>query len=366
MKWSRITLYGAVIAAAGLAAHRVLAALGENKIALSVVETVHLPAATSNSFVEVALPVDGQLRMECNLLVTAKFLCKMNCVGARRERVTFRREPACSDMVEAEGIHEGVIRFTPPRAHNAVLLEYEAESREDMVIPVSIQECVVQAASMGPNSHQLRFELVIFREVADVTLTIIFPKNAHVAEVNFDGVGTCRKAAYSSTEYLWEIGCFFDDRPAGEMQNSQQLTDDTMVGVAEPPSQPLGRTLKTISFTAVYLGQQPELPPRTLNRAQRRAAEKNAKRSRESGSPTRGDSGEEDLLFSPDSLIPGLCISYTTFDTASGLRVNKLQTLEARERAPPLSFLGDQAQRISKKVRYTTHYIQQIQATPKY
>lgn len=220
---------------------------------LTIMETVHLPAETSDSFVELSIPLEGEIRLACSLLSRCKFVLRLNAslkptvTGSPHSRSRSRRLNTVSNAsilsggdasshasyssrsgggkVVVQGVEmnevcdawqseeTGRLHFAPASTSDGtVLMRYKGESNDNFQSPLCIKQCWVQPAS-APNAHRLSFELFVHGPCMDVAVTIIFPKGAQLLSVDTQGAGHWQNAgAFAPNEIVWHVGSYTNER----------------------------------------------------------------------------------------------------------------------------------------------------------
>ena len=225
---------------------------------LTIMETVHLPAETTDSFVELCIPLEGEVRLACSLLSRCKFILRLNAslkplvTGSPHSRSRSRRlntmsngsmlsndaassrasfssrgskvgsvviqDVEMNEICDAwQSAETGRLHFAPSSSsEGTVLMRYKAESNDNFQSPLCIKQCWVQPAS-APNAHRLSYELFVHGPCMDVAVTIIFPKGAQLLSVDTQGVGHWQNAGpYAPNEIVWHVGSYTKEKSGVE------------------------------------------------------------------------------------------------------------------------------------------------------
>eukprot|EP00744_Colponema_vietnamica_P008922 GILI01012710.1.p1 GENE.GILI01012710.1~~GILI01012710.1.p1 ORF type:complete len:719 (+),score=99.40 GILI01012710.1:43-2157(+) len=191
---------------------------------LTVTENVSLAPETTGEFVEVAMPLEGEVRLDCRTLSHCKFQLKLNSSlkaehGRVKDESTAGRSSGRNIKMSNVNMSElcdswlseytGHLHFSPScSTDNAVLMTYSSTTHESFQPAVAVRDCSVEPASSAL-AHRLAFDLHVYSSVMDLAVTMILPKGSRILKVSTGGKGSCAAAnPLAPHEIIWNVGTF--------------------------------------------------------------------------------------------------------------------------------------------------------------
>ena len=205
---------------------------------VTITEMLTLPEETTGSFVEVCMPLAGEIRIDCDTLAHCKYQLKMNAsIKASQGRVRDDSQRSGRSVVSLTNTNKselcdswlsdytGNLHFsTPCVTSEAMLMTYESTSHESLQPAVSIQDCFVQPAS-SLSHHRLSFNLHVFNSAMDVAVSMTLPKGSRILKVSTGGKGSVTTPnMYSPNEVTWNVGTFVREVDAESPVRSSRRT----------------------------------------------------------------------------------------------------------------------------------------------
>ena len=371
----------ASVAVVGAYAFKTVRQFLDNSIVIYIFEQLTLPSEASDSFTELSFPIVGEIRVATNLVARSTFHLRTNgrlegtegftspkqqstrasnasdvdeqswrtldsSTGTPLHQSSQRsasrvilRKPVLNDVCNVWSVGQGsTMQFTPAAVSTMIFMRYETTPSDLFRVPVSVKDCWVEPGAFH-GALRLSFELFVCEEVFYAAVNFAFPKRCRIVSFDHQNVGSFRNSraggGEDTNEMIWELGTFLKDdcrsttsaSPSSKHPSRMQLPDETLVAREAAPD--LGHRLAQVRFVVNYvlLNEAGEIlvqadpdenfggEERKPNRRERRAAARAGGGASGGASPQRDDSVQ----------VPGICVSYKTASTASGLEVRKLE-----------------------------------------
>lgn len=370
MKMNRVLKLGVLAFCVGgvaIAVRKFIQHESRNHITVEIRESVTLPPTSTASFTELSLAVVGEVSVRCEMLQRCKFCLRLS-PPTRQDQASLLSSAAVSDMVDRSELEEkGYLQFSPACIGKHLLMTYHTCPGENFWTPITVKDCILRPASV-PDSFSLSLEMQAFDSVSDVAFAFVFPKYTVILSVDTEDKGTVENQ--TDTELVWHLG---DVNPPlnGDARNTTARIAATDATLNELPSasDQLNSVMgsgnhKDFHFVVTFSVADSALS-RTLSSSRPPSSSSTGKKARSNKNLQTKTSSYEDIM-------PGVSLSFSTQQTASGITVRKLSVVDSgvagrcgdsSNMQPAHRIKSAFRCELSRWVRYRTHFAQPIQVT---